>query len=797
MNWSQFTSSSNIEEGTRRIASLFSKQIDEARRGTITDDALRALADKLGLSPQELLRRNPGATFNAETMLAAKSILDASTENVMALAAIAKNSTDVADMFLFKKMMNIHAALQMQFQGAASEAGRALRALQIPTGSSAKRIAELNTMLMADGGPDQLRRVANLIDEITDPSKIDKAIKGSIGKRLVDMVIELWYSMLLSGPQTHAVNISTTAGNMLWQIPVRALAARAAKVRNVDGVVIGEAKDMAYAIVESAGDAFRILGRNLKTMAKLQDVEATSLLQKVETRTKTSISARNFGMEGIPGSFGDFVRRFTDGVGAFIRLPTTGLIVEDEFFRVYGRAMTVYSMARRTATHEGLEGSAYGARIVDLKNNPSRETLEMGEDFASRLTFTQELGTTGRAFQQATNQHPILKFIVPFVRTPINLIKWAGSNTPLGLLSREIRQAVAAGGARGDLALARMAMGTGLAMVMVDQALKGTVTGAGPSDPGLARTWRRTHVPFSIKIKDTWYSYNRTDPFGLIMGAAASYAEVFGVHTPEDNGKYIAAIALAASKSVFNKTWMRGPAEFLDAVTQPDKFGERYIEQNIGTFLVPTLSAQTARVIDPVWRQVNSVSDAIRARTPGFAPLGIEGSASLLPMVNLWGQDILLEGGLGPDIVSPIYKYGQKERPIDDYMFENKINIDKPSKIQFDLELTPRELTHFTKLAGNELKIKGAGAYDTLNNIMAGSHPMSGQWAKATDGPEGGRAFIVRTVVTIFRDAARETVLKENKELRQRVNKRLREKRDAFKGFKGFVIPSIGIGIGR
>jgi len=316
---------------------------------------------------------------------------------------------------------------------------------------------------------------------------------------------------------------------------------------------------------------------------------------------------------------------------------------------------------------------------------------------------------------------------------------------------------------------------------MVDMALKGRITGAGPSDPELARTWRRTRPPFSVRIGDTWYSYNRTDPFGLIIGASASYAEVFGVHTVEENGKFIAAMALAASKSVFNKTWMRGPAEFLDAVTQPDKFGERYIEQNIGSFLVPTLAAQTARVIDPVWRQVNSISDAIRARTPGY-------SKDLDPMVNLWGQDILLEGGLGPDIVSPIYKFGQKERPIDDYMFENKVNVDKPSKIQFDIELTPSELTHFTKLAGNGFKINGEGAYDTLNSIMAGKHALSGVWAAGSDGEEGSRALIIRKVIESFREAARVEILRENDELRQRRDKRIRDKQDALLGV------SIGIG---
>ena len=722
--------------------------------------------------------------------MAAKSILDASTTRVIDLAAIAKDSTDIADIFIFKKMMNIHGALQAQFQGAASEAGRALRALQIPTGSGEKRIAELNAMLMQDGGPDQIRRIANLVDEVVDPSKIDKAIKGSFGKRAMDMVVELWYSSLLSGPQTHAVNISTTGINMLWQIPERALAARIALLRGTDGVVVGEAKDMAFGIVESFQDIIRTVGRTLKDADGVRDigkaigdvVDRPSAIGKAERRTKRSFTAANFGMDGLPGSFGDYSRRFVDGMGEFIRTPTTALIVEDEFFRVFGRNMTVKAMSRRIATKEGLEGEALATRMLDLQENPTKLMLEESEDFSQRLTFTQELGQTGRGIQQMTNNHPILKFILPFIRTPVNLIKFAGSRSPLGLLSADIRNSIAGGGPGGDLALARMMMGSGLAMVMVNQALKGNVTGAGPSDQGLSATWRRTNAPFSIKFGGTWHSYNRTDPFGLLMGAAASYAEVFGTMPPEDNDKFIAAIAMAASKSVFNKTWMRGPAEFLDAMTQPDKYGERWFEQNVGSLLIPTISAQTTRIVDPVWREVNSISDAIRARLPGY-------SDSLPAMTNLWGQDILLEGGLGPDIVSPIYKYGVKDRPIDTYMFENKINVDTPGNVQFDLELDPFEHYRFKKLAGNELKVQGKGAYDTLNAIIAGKHPGSAAWAIASDGPEGGRSVIIKSIITGFRDAARTQILRENKELRTKVETRNREKRDALRG-----VPSIGIG---
>ena len=781
MNFAKFLSGEGVEEAINSLSKLISKKIDLARRGKLSDDALKSLARNLNMTPEELLKRQPkfssgtgkefgglGVALNAEQIIASKMILDASANMLIKMSNIARQSTDLAVLADYRRMVNIHSALQMQMQGAASEAGRALRALQIPVGSRAKQISEITELLMRDGGPDQVRRLAEVMSGIKSQQHINAVIKGSVGKRMADMIVEAWYFSLLSGPQTHAVNITTSAINTVWQMGERAFAAQWRKLIGGTGVEVGEATQMAYGVVESFGDAIRLAGKTLRTG------EPSDILGKVETRQFKAISARNFGMDGVPGSLGHYMRTFADGIGQFIRIPTRFLMTEDEFFRTLGKSASTKALALRQGVGEGLEGKALAKRIVELVENPSNLMLEEALDFSRSLTFTTPLGQTGRQFQTFTNRHPALKFILPFIRTPVNLIKFAGTRSPLAPMAQSFRQAIAKGGAESDLAIARMVMGSGLMMVMVDQALKGNVTGAGPANRQLNTVWRLTNQPFSIKSGDTWYSYNRTDPFGLIIGAAASFAEIFGKLDDETAGELVAAMALAASKSVFNKTWMRGPADFLDAMTQPDIYAERWIEQNIGSLLVPAGSAQIARVVDPVWREVNSITDAIKARVPNW-------SKTLPPRRNIWGEPILLEGGLGPDIVSPIYKYGIKDSPIDTYILDNKIGISMPSKTQFDMELEPEEFNKFLMLSGNGVKSPstGLGLKETLDSILAGRHSLSGLWNRSTDGEEGGRSIIIRSQIQAFRALARAEMLQDT-EFRNKVEKRAREKADAI-----------------
>jgi hypothetical protein len=51
-------------------------------------------------------------------------------------------------------------------------------------------------------------------------------------------------------------------------------------------------------------------------------------------------------------------------------------------------------------------------------------------DFARYMTFQREPGHLGKGLQNFTDEHPALKFLIPFIRTQENLVKFAAERSP-------------------------------------------------------------------------------------------------------------------------------------------------------------------------------------------------------------------------------------------------------------------------------------------------------------------------------------------------------------------------------
>ncbi|WP_206435337.1 hypothetical protein, partial [Sphingomonas koreensis] len=167
------------------------------------------------------------------------------------------------------------------------------------------------------------------------------------------------------------------------------------------------------------------------------------------------------------------------------------------------------------------------------------DMLERAFDYARYITFQRPLTGIPQSVSTATQKHPLLKFIVPFVRTPTNLMKFAVERSPMAPLLKEWRADVAAGGARRDLALAKATVGTGFGLWMADLATKGIITGSAPSDDNKNRIMRADGwQPYSVKVGDTYYSYARADPFSSTIGIAADLATKADGMTPRQLDEY-------------------------------------------------------------------------------------------------------------------------------------------------------------------------------------------------------------------------------------------------------------------
>ena len=93
----------------------------------------------------------------------------------------------------------------------------------------------------------------------------------------------------------------------------------------------------------------------------------------------------------------------------------------------------------------------------------------------------------------------MFKFVVPFVRTPVNIVKYYLERSPAGVVSALRKQ-----GAERDAAIARTVLGTGLAILGYQLASEKKIVGGGPIDRQERRLWLqdRSNVPYSFKTSD-------------------------------------------------------------------------------------------------------------------------------------------------------------------------------------------------------------------------------------------------------------------------------------------------------
>ena len=755
------------------------------RRGVRTVDQAKVEAAEIEL--EDLLGRSIGEAFNDSQVIGIRTVLVESAERLQnASKIIREGNASEADMLAFRQMVAQHAAVQAQAAGAAAEAGRALNAFKVTAESGMLRAAQIRQAMESAGGRASTVKLAELIDDAADPAAVAEATRNTWHARSSDMILEYWINGLLSSPATHAVNTGSNAAVALWQIPERLLASGISKVlRSEDGVRVGEAVAQLYGIVQGSRDGLKLAWHALKTG------EPTDALQKYEARKYRAITSENIaallGEKGRvigldPTSVGDggTVARGVDLLGEAVRIPGRFLGAEDEFFKSVGYRMELNALAYRQAANEGLTGRESAARIHDIINNPP-ESIHLAAIDAGRIqTFTNELGEFGKSVQRNANAHPAAKLLLPFVRTPVNIVKFVGMRSPMAPFAKSFRADIRAGGARRDLALARMAMGSLIMMVGGEMASRGVITGKLSENPGVRSAQMRKGIqPYSMRFGGTYinsYSFNRADPLGMFLGLAADVVEVMKYASDEDGDLVAGAVVIALAQNLTSRTYMRGLSEFVTAMDDPDRYMGRYLQRQAATFVPYTsLVAQVERSMDPTLRAAYTVMDQVRSRTPGL-------SADLPPRRNLWGEPIVLEGGLGWDFISPIYTSTEIESLADDEIIANEVDIRMPRKVlgqgEFAVELAPVEYDRYVELAGKEIKVRGMGLKEYLEKRTIPSR----MYQKGTTGPDGLRALILRKEVNMFRDLAKEQLMEEFPSLQKALDIEKGDKVEALTG---------------
>jgi hypothetical protein len=678
INYNYLNTPDVVKGALERISQIYETEITVQRRGQVPweqtqMEAAKYVAELLG-STEPIQPRQPGTAAGAAELLARKQMLQgAATDMADKAQQLIELGTNASpeQVAAFLASVDRAAMIQAEFLGARAEAGRALNILKETktTAQRAQQIQELISRFSKD--PAEL---AKMIADMDNPASALKMAKEATKAGTWDKIIEAYKSFLVSGPITQTANI-------MGNITFAAMRAPIDLVASTLGRISGTKEKMSFA-EPLAG----MWGGLQATMDGLR-------LAKVAF------------MEDAPGGKAEHKQAIPGTAGYVIRTPFRALGAMDQVFRTMNERYTAYQLAARQAVGENLNPATreFRERVVEIANNPTEAMLDKIQAEGGRFTFNAPGGKFLRSFSFFLNQVPFLKLFVPFVQTPANVFKEMARMTPAAPIIGEWRADIAKGGPAASRAYAEMMVGTGLAGVTMALAMSGHVSGSGDPDPNkrrvqMASGWQ----PYSVKIDGKWYSYQRMQPVGTLMGLAADMAEVAEHMTPEERDKVGTILGTAFANSVTNQTFLQGLSNVVKAVSDPGRFMPNFIQSTTAS-AVPALLGQTAQIMDPYTRELNSIRDAVVNRIPGLRE-------TLPPSRDPFGEPVPSQERLIG--ISPIGTKEMSEDPVRLEAARLGVGVAKaPKAIQLPaanqrdigkVDLTPQQRDVFGDVAGHQ-----------------------------------------------------------------------------------------------
>jgi hypothetical protein len=818
LDWNSFGGQAsdiyNVLETTSRV---FEDEINTAKGGVVSleqsaRDSKAALSASLeqaaaltGGTPETIaeslfadVRADGGPTALTARLRAAHSFMLASAGRVNRMIALAREGQRIGGVTSMTSMANLkvaieqHAAIQAAVKGSTSEVARAmnsLKALRTTSGVDFARLGQIDENL--------LKGLANAKDLVD----LNKMVRNAAGKRWTDYAHEFWINGLLW--TASSANVAGNSVKTALAIPERGVAAAIGSIRkalgqDVERVRGREILSVTHGIVKGLADAFRLptagTAAKLVEHVKAWDLDAAKQLMKdnadefgtVYRSIATGESAFGAGklethgpaIHWDPNLYTSNVTKTTARVanvaGSIIRTPGAALQAEDEAFKSIAYRQQLEALATRRALERadatvqlapGQRDSVFNAEYSRLMKDPPEDLHLASVDFAQYQTFTNKLGESGAAFQHWVNKTPLAKFIFPFVRTPANILKDFTRYTPvpIDLLQKEFRKSLISGGAKADLALSRMAIGTAAMAAVIHLADQGAIVGGGPAGPDTGEL--DGIKPYSIKLPDgQWYQFNRLEPMGTLLGVVADFHDIIHrqYQLDGDNSQLedlAKVIALSAAKNAISKTYLQGLSGVVNALSDPERRGGPWVDQMVTSFLPLYSLGKAARNIeDPMARNVFDLADSIR----NASPLG--DSAELGVRRDYLGRAV----EHGRPWLSPIGVSEKSTDPVDNELARLSFPVQMPDRSISGIPLNGKQYSRLLELRGT-IGGESSNLHASLAQLIA-----SDGYKALSDSPDttihnGTKAALISMLVNKYHESATKILFAEDPKLQAMV----------------------------
>lgn len=429
--------------------------------------------------------------------------------------------------------------------------------------------------------------------------RVDREIRGTDSK--LEVALAMWKAGLLTGPKTHVRNVGGTAGFQAFE-----------EVSRIPGSVAD--------LITSAFTGRRTLGGpDPVAVAKSSYEAATKGVREAKHIMKYGATSEELKIIERP-------RELNSGskiIDTYVNTVFRTLGAEDKIFRTYAYKRSLLEQAKLKAKSEGKAAK-------DLEHNPTAEMVSQAILDSEVATFNNQNPVATSAEWVRQHSGPVGKtaidFIVPFRRTPSNIMVRLLESTPLGLVKGSgqlIRDAIKKefdfeAQRKFSQTIGRSVTGSSLIALGAMLASKGWATGLFEEDRGAREIQKAAgRSPMSLRLGDTWHGIGSFSPIGnLIAIGAALYQEKNRPPKEGEEPPNILAAALPVTlKTTLEQPMLRGMSSGLDAIKEPGTRGEAFVGQLAGS-AVPTIVSNVAETIDNKRRESRGIIARVKSRVP-------------------------------------------------------------------------------------------------------------------------------------------------------------------------------------
>ena len=596
---------------------------------------------------------------------------------------------------------------------------------------------------------------------------------------------EYYVNSLISGLGTPVVNVYSAffkGAIAPWERMIESVVER-----GVEGKTIREGLSMFPALVTSFAEAWRFAGRGFLNGAPLDLTYAVG--SKDVNKFLENFRTKAIGTGKITTNADGTVTyvepsKPAEALGELVRLPTRVSVAVDEFSKAFFRRMEINALKYRyaygmsddqfrkinmrdnlDATPEEIAAAKQALvsklQAIDFQDENWMTKMRMAglekeaasiTQFAKENTFQADLGKVGNTLTKLRGDYPLLSFVVPFIKTPINITKDFFRYTPGSALAY-------AGTDKFSNVVAKNLMGLATISSIIGLYESDIVTGH-HSDKERA-TKEAAGIPeMSIKIGDQWYDYSRIEPvsstLGFTLDVMSRYKDLVREGKSEEANKLVSGFMSVMRDNLVEKTFLAGIANFVMAATDAERYGPQILNNTVGS-LVPAVVGSVARLQDPVNKEVDSAVASLMNRIPGLRE-------ELPTKFDILGQ---------PKTVAPGQVLGLASReaeqtPVQQLLDNPYVSIRPVTKRLYGMELDAEQLSRLRQLTGEAVERTLAPRVDSLNRI---------------EDPRV-RAARIEKIVEKAREAGRKQFMSENirnPEFRDAFIKYRQEQRGIFK----------------